>query len=125
VEIVLPPERPADDASELRYLPAQNGASAYLESIIGDDSYDYNDGPNDRPGLNRPDCERYTGDYWLYVWGKRVQQVKVHRKNGYLYLDTTRLAFELEPGLFFTSDNEAVDFRKNDPTWGNVILRHA
>jgi CubicO group peptidase (beta-lactamase class C family) len=125
VDVMIPPDRPSDDASELRYLPAENGASAQLEGILGDGNFDYNDGPNDRPGPGKAEWGHYLGDYWIYQWGRRVQQVKVQRKNGYLYLDATRLVAELEPGLFFTSDNEAVDFRGSDPTWGNIYLRRA
>jgi hypothetical protein len=43
--------------------------------------------------------------------------VIAHRQNGYLYLNGVRLVDEFEPGLFFTSDGEAVDFRSNRPTW--------
>jgi hypothetical protein len=32
------------------------------------------------------------------------------------------LIVELEPGLFFTSDGEAVDFRHSEPTWRNIQL---
>lgn len=43
--------------------------------------------------------------------------------NGYLYLNETRLVEEFEPGLFFASDGEAIDFRRDTPTWRNVPLR--
>jgi hypothetical protein len=49
--------------------------------------------------------------------------MKVHRRNGYLYLDETRMFLELEPGLFFTTDGEAVDFRHPVPTWRNIRLQ--
>jgi hypothetical protein len=49
----------------------------------------------------------------------------VHRKNGYLYLDDHRLVVELEPGLFFTCEGEAVDFRHPVPTWRNIRLERA
>ncbi len=63
--------------------------------------------------------------YEIYVWGKPSQQVKIHVKNGYLYLDETRLIVEFKPGLFFTSDGEAVDFRNTPPTWRNIRLIQA
>ena len=44
-------------------------------------------------------------------------------KDGYLYFDDQRLILELEPGLFFTPDGEAVDFRRASPTWRNIHLR--
>jgi hypothetical protein len=33
------------------------------------------------------------------------------------------LIVELEPGLYFACDGEAVDFRHAEPTWGNIRLR--
>ena len=41
------------------------------------------------------------GDYVIDMWGKPSEQPKIHRKNGYLYVDTIRLIVEHEPGLFF------------------------
>jgi CubicO group peptidase (beta-lactamase class C family) len=125
VDVVIPPERQGDDATELRYLPPQNGAQACLLSLLGDGHLDYNDGPHDPSGPNRSDWNAFLGDYELQQWGQRVGKVSIHLKNGYLYLDALRLVVELEPGLFFTSDNEAVDFRGNVPTWGSIPLRRA
>lgn len=122
-DLVVPPQQPDDDATELRYRVPQSGAMAYLEAMLGDGHLDYNDGPNDRPGPDKGDWDRYTGEYWIHQWGRRVQQVKVYRKNGYLYLDRLRLVLEHESGLFFTSDNEAVDFRDGGAVWGNIKLQ--
>jgi hypothetical protein len=47
----------------------------------------------------------------------------VRRRNGYLYLNDTRLIAEHEPGLFFTTDGEAVDFRHDPPTWRSVRMQ--
>jgi hypothetical protein len=51
-----------------------------------------------------------------------VQTVSIQQKNGWLYLGDVKLVVELEPGLFFTCDGEAVDFRHAVPTWKNVHL---
>ncbi len=51
--------------------------------------------------------------------------VSVERRRGFLYLNGVRLIIETEPGLFFTSDGEAVDFRASVPTWRSLLLRPA
>lgn len=122
-EVALPPERPGGDAVQLRYFPPSNGAMAHFEPLVTDLHLDYNDGPHDPPGANKPEWTKYVGDYSMDQWGKPLYPIKVHRKNGYLYIDTARLIVEHEPGLFFTSDGEAVDFRAAVPRWGNIPLR--
>ena len=86
---------------------------------------DYNDGPNDAPGPNKAHWSAYEGKYWLHFWRRPVLEVIVHRQNGYLYLNGLRLVDEFEPGLFFASDGEAVDFRSDRPSWRSVPLRRA
>jgi CubicO group peptidase (beta-lactamase class C family) len=125
VDMFIPDKRPSDDAVRLQYFPSQNGETAHLESLLGDTNLDYNDGPNDVPGPNKKEWNAHCGGYVIDVWGKPSQQVKIHSKNGYLYLDAIRLIVEFEPGLFFTSDGEAVDFRHPEPTWGNIRLQRA
>jgi CubicO group peptidase (beta-lactamase class C family) len=122
-EVALPPERPGGDAVLLRYFPPNNGATAHFEPLATDIHMDYNDGPHDPPGKDKPEWAAYVGDYSMDQWGKPLYPIKVHRKNGYLYIDTARLVVEHEQGLFFTSDGEAVDFRSGPPTWGNIRLR--
>jgi hypothetical protein len=120
VDIVAPPDQPSGDATELRYVSAEKGGSTYLESLLGDGHLDYNDGPSDAPGPNKKEWDAYVGDYAINQWGRGVGQVSIRRKNGYLYLNAIRLREEAEPGLFFTSDNEAVDFQKGDLTWASI-----
>ena len=95
----------------------------HFECSVGEQSLDYNDGPADAPGRDKPAWEAFLGDYRIEQWGRTSDTVTVRRKNGYLYLGHTRLLLELEPGLFFTSDGEAVDFRQREPTWKNIRLR--
>jgi CubicO group peptidase (beta-lactamase class C family) len=114
---------PTGDALTFRYFPARHDEAAHLECEIGDFSIDYSEGPHDAPGPDKSTWERFLGDYQIYTWGLPSQRVKIHRKNGYLYLDETRLFVELEPGLFFAGDGEAVDFRHAEPTWRNVRLQ--
>lgn len=120
--IVSAPERPGSDAVQLRYFSASE-TPAHLEPLLTDIHLDYNDGPNDPPGPDKGTWEKYVGDYSMEQWGRPMYTIKVHRKNGYLYIDTARMIVEHEPGLFFTSDGEAVDFRTRIPRWGNVPLR--
>jgi hypothetical protein len=123
VDIVVPGEDPARDAVAMRYFPARAGMPPHLESALGDGNLDYNDGPDDAPGPDKKEWDKYVGRYWVDVWGKPTRQVSVLRKNGYLYLDAVRMVVESSRGLFFMSDGEAVDFRKNPPTWRNIPLR--
>jgi len=112
---------PSGEAVLARYFPATPNELAHSECAIGDYSLDYNDGPNDLAGPNKSSWERFLGTYQIYQWGQPSEKVNIHRKNGYLYLNGIRLFIELEPGLFFTSDGEAVDFRDR-PTWRNIPL---
>jgi CubicO group peptidase (beta-lactamase class C family) len=125
IDIFIPGQRPSDDAIRLHYFPSHNGETAHFESLLGDTNLDYNDGPNDVPGPDKKEWDAYLGRYAIEMWGKPSQQVKIHRKNGDLYLDAIRLIVELEPGLFFTSDGEAVDFRHPEPIWRNIRLQRA
>ena len=96
---------------------------AHFECSVGEDSLDYNDGAQDPPGPDSPTWAPFLGQYAVYQWNQPSGSVTIHRKNGYLYLDDIRLFVELEPGLFFTPDGEAVDFRHAVPTWRNIRLQ--
>ena len=95
---------------------------AHLECFIGENSLDYNQGPYDALGPDKPAWTGHVGAYRIYQWGKAVDSVTVHVQNGYLYLNQFRLIIETESGLFFTCDGEAVDFRGGSPTWKNIRL---
>jgi len=111
------------DAVTYQHSTGSGVAPAHFECSIGENSLDYNDGPNDGPGPAKPEWAEFLGDYRIEQWGRTSDTVTVHRNNGYLYLGHVRLVVELEPGLFFTSDGEAVDFRGPLPTWRNIPLR--
>jgi hypothetical protein len=121
-EIAIPDKGPNGNTLQLTYFPAKS-TTAHIESAFSFGHLDYNDGPNDAPGPNKEEWNAFLGKYWVYFWNKRAYQVIIHRQNGYLYLDAIRLVNEFEPGLFFTADGEAVDFRKSLPTWKNTPLR--
>jgi len=60
-----------------------------------------------------------VGTYRLNIHGEAVGFVDVHKQNGGLFLDYMKLE-ELQPGLFFTSHGETLDFRGATPTWTNI-----
>lgn len=125
-DMFFPLPQPHGEAFTLHYLPERAGLTASLLAWVGDGNFDYNDGPRDPVGENKAEWESYLGEYVIEQWGRpQSQHVKIHRKNGYLYLDETRLIVEVEPGLFFASDGEAVDFRHSVPTWKNIALHRA
>jgi CubicO group peptidase (beta-lactamase class C family) len=108
-----------------RLHPATDALPAHLECSDGEASLDRNDGPGDPAGPDRKEWERYVGQYRVEQWGRPAMDVTVERRNGYLCIDGIRLVVETEPGLFFTCDGEAVDFRSPTPTWRNLLLRKA
>jgi hypothetical protein len=124
-DLFIPLPQPRGEALMYRYFQEREGQPAYLESAVGDASLDYNDGPHDVPGHDKKTWETYLGEYEIEQWGKPLRRVKIASQNGYLYLDEVRLIVEFEPGLFFTSDGEAVDFRQTSPTWRNIRLVRA
>jgi CubicO group peptidase (beta-lactamase class C family) len=124
-DLFMPLPQPRGEALMFRYFEGNDRQTAYLESPVGDVSLDYNDGPHDLPGEDKKAWDAYLGKYEIEQWGKPSRRVKIARKNGYLYLDEVRLIVEFEPGLFFTSDGEAVDFRNAPPTWRNIRLVRA
>lgn len=116
---------PKGDAVAYRYSAASALAPAHLECWIGENGLDYNEGGHDIAGPDKPAWSRYLGRYRIHQWGTPADDVIVQRKNGYLYLNHIRLITELDSGLFFTSDGEAVDFRGSDATWRNIRLQRA
>jgi CubicO group peptidase (beta-lactamase class C family) len=116
---------PDESAVTYRYYVGSSNEPAHLECFIGENSLDYNDAPHNVAGPDKPAWAQYLGVYHIDMWGIPSETVTIHRKNGYLYLNSIRLIIELEPGLFFTSDGETVDFRSNVPTWKNIRLRRA
>jgi CubicO group peptidase (beta-lactamase class C family) len=112
---------PQGEALTYRYFSATTSEPAHLECAVGENSLDYNDGPSDTAGPNSAAWDAILGQYYIDQWGKRAQQLIVHRKNGYLYLNDWRLV-EFEPNLFFAADGEALDLRHPDPTWRNIRL---
>lgn len=106
-----------ETANELRpkFLRCPGGPS------FGD--LDYNDGPGDASGPDKKEWQRYAGEYHMLEWGKPLITLKVHIKNGFLYLDERKLIVEHAAGLFFSADGEALDFRGKQPTWFSIPMQ--
>jgi hypothetical protein len=112
---------PDSAPTPIRFPRRADGRVDRLILVTSGDELDYNDGPNDPRGPDRPEWSRYEGDYQYLVWGQDTTNNTVHRKNGYLYFWDYRLD-EYEPGLFFSSTGEALDLRGSAPTWRNIKL---
>ena len=66
--------------------------------------------------------ERKVSYEFETVRGRSFRTVSVTLRNGYLYYGG-RKCVEHEPGLFFSNDGEAIDFRSDPPTAANLVLR--
>jgi CubicO group peptidase (beta-lactamase class C family) len=111
------------ETTTYRYYPATDALPAHLECSRAEASLDHNDGANDPAGPDKPGWDRFTGRYQVDQWGRPSIDVTIEKRRGHLYLNDIRLIVETEPGLFFTSDGEAVDFRSAVPTWKSLKLR--
>lgn len=111
------------DARQYRVHSATTALPMHLESVEGEESLDYNGGPHDRLGPDKAEWQRYVGRYQINQWGQPALKVDVELRQGYLAINGIRLVTEMEPGLFFTCDGEAVDFRSQPPTWRSLHLR--
>lgn len=100
------------------FIPAGEMPAYILRSSDGE-TWDYNDGPNDKPGQAKQEWNNYTGTYVAMLYEQIPVQASVASVNGYLYYidqsgDQFKL-FEYEPGLFFTASGESLDFRGATP----------
>jgi CubicO group peptidase (beta-lactamase class C family) len=116
------------DYSEFRLKPplrGQNGSLIHLNRLYGSCRYyDFHrsEKSKDKPGPDKPEWQDYVDRYKVLVWGRmrsRVQSVRI--RDGYLTLNGMR-CFEHLPGLFFTYNGEALDFRGTIPTFRNIQL---
>lgn len=110
---------------DYKFVLNENGRPSYLVRYYDSLNLDYVDGPGDKPGPNKPEWQKYLGTYRFKQYGKLRGTHKVHVKNGYLYFDRLRLVEEHQPGLFFSSTGEALDFRGEIPSWRNIKLENS
>jgi hypothetical protein len=116
---------PSGEVAPMRLEAANELRPKFLRCSAGPSfaDLDYNDGPADAAGPDKKEWQRYVGDYHMLVWGKPLVTVKVQTRNGYLYVDDRKLIVEHGSGLFFSADGEALDFRREQPTWFSVPLQ--
>jgi len=116
--------------SHWRFQLDDRGRPVCLEHVDSGTTFDYNAGPDDLPGPDKPEWRGYTGTYLALALGGVPNLMRIRRKNGYLHLAlghpikpiALRLT-EHRPGLFFTSTGEAVDFTGERPLFGGVPVR--
>jgi CubicO group peptidase (beta-lactamase class C family) len=114
--------------SEVRFLPSAGPQPRTLMIVNrrysnADINYQaLNDSPADPPGPDRPEWREHLGEYEVLWRGEPDRTVGVTLRNGYLFYGG-RKCVEHEPGLFFSNDGEAIDFRSDPPTAANLTLR--
>lgn len=116
--------------SHWRFELDDQGRPVCLEHLDSGTAYDYNAGPADPPGPDKPEWRTYTGTYLALALGGVPDLMRIRRKNGALYLALANpvrpISLRLEehrPGLFFTSTGEAVDFTGERPLFGGVPVQ--
>jgi len=114
--------------SEMWFKPSLfhgHGTMVHLNRYSGTcNYYDFHKlyGAMDNPGPNKPEWKKYCGVYKSLKWGRTFGQfLRIDIKDGYLTLNTSR-CFEYLPGLFFTYDGEALDFRGTIASFRNIML---
>jgi hypothetical protein len=76
-------------------------------------------------GPEKEEWSRYAGSYVRKRFGVGEKFYNVSMKNGWLHFEGDGQDFRLSehaPGLFFTPDGEAVDFRGSKSSFRNITL---
>lgn len=115
--------------SELRMKPplveGEPGTLVHLNRLTGACTYHDFHKPEraaDKPGPNKPEWKPYLGAYRTLTWGRTFGfVVTIAVNDGYLTVNGARCR-EHVPGLFFTYDGEALDFRGTVATFRNILL---
>lgn len=110
---------------QYRFATDNTGAPLRLVCLANGQVYDYNDGPYDPPGPCVSDWRAHMGTYMALILGAVPQVARVIRRRGYLSLRliTSRTELRLsehQPGLFFTTSGEALEFRDNALVLGGI-----
>ena len=103
------------------FRPAPDGSAQQVVREYDATFLDYNVGAEDSPGPDLAEWESYVGKYAYRAFGYPSGSFEVQRRGGYLFLDHMKLTEDL-PGLFFTANGEALDFRETVPTWRSIPL---
>ena len=114
--------------SELRVKPprgGQRGTLIHLNRFSRTINYiDFRrpEKSEETKGPDKPEWKEYTGTYVMLTWGRmRGNQIIIAVRNGHLTLNGGPCREHL-PGLFFTFNGEALDFRGTVPTYRNILL---
>ncbi len=114
--------------SELRVKPPlvnQPGSLVHLNRLSGTVSYyDFHkpEKSADKAGPDKPEWKPYLGSYRALSWGRALGfGATIVVFDGYLTYNGLRCREHL-PGLFFTYDGEALDFRGTVATFRNIPL---
>lgn len=115
--------------SELRAMPplgeGEPGTIIVMNRLTGTcEYYDFHkpEPVADKPGPNKPEWKPFLGTYKTLTWGRTFGfLVNIAVGDGYLTFNGTRCREHL-PGLFFTYDGEALDFRGTVATFRNILL---
>jgi CubicO group peptidase (beta-lactamase class C family) len=83
---------------------------------------DYNDSALDSPGADKPEWQRYVGDYDVIWEDHPTSTITIEIRNGYLYLRDAKCE-ELQPGLFVHYDGEILDLHSSPPTFARQEIR--
>ena len=105
-----------------KFVPGPDGSPGRFISLHEGQHLDYNDGPEDPPGPDRAEWDLYVGEYRSFSYGQHAGTYKIHKKNGYLWIDYMKLK-EYRKGIFFTAHGECLDFTGPQPAWRNIKLK--
>ena len=107
-----------------KFILDNNGEPKYVVQCSSGTYLDYNEGPSDPEGPDKPEWNKYIGSYEYTIYGIPATEklLRVSKKNGYLYLDNLKLTEHL-PRLFFSSTGEALDLRDKNLSWRNLKLK--
>lgn len=112
----------------VKFLPDLGGGRGPMmvyNLVFGNSNQNYfffNDSPLEKPGPDKPEWDKYLGEYESVLLGRRLFKETVHRRNGYLYWGEQKLT-EYKKGLFFRYDGWVVDFNQDPPRMGHYQIR--
>lgn len=108
------------------FIPEGEMPVYVLRSSDGE-TWDYNDGPNDKPGPDKQEWNNYTGTYVATMYGQFPLRFSIDLMNGYLYCidpaGNQLKLYEYKPRLFFSATGESLDFRGETPMFANLRVQ--
>ena len=105
-----------------RFIKTTRSQPKYIVQVSDGSTWDYNDGPNDKPGPNKHDWYTKLGQYQIMNSTNTKILVDVHIKNGWLYLDNHKLR-EFRPWLFVDCKGHVLNLTQRHTTWNNLLIK--